>query len=137
MNVCSIMVLQRGALTARETDVKKSGVNKSAAIRDYAAAHPSAKPREIVAALHEQGISVTSHIVSQVLYNSKKQGGAAASRKKKRVVRKAAGTSTGRSGHARLDGDVELLFQAKQLADMVGGIDRAKTLLNHLAKLRD
>ena len=117
--------------------MKKSGTNKSAAIRDYAAANPAAKPREIAEALTAQGIPVTSHIVSQVLYNAKKKGGGTAPRQK--TVRRAASKTAapGRSSRRDSDGQLEQLFEAKRLADLVGGIDRAKKLLDQLAKLRD
>lgn len=116
--------------------MKKSGTNKSAAIRDYAAANPSAKPREIAEALAAKGISVTSHIVSQVLYNAKKKGDAGP--RKKAVRRVASKTSAPSRSNKRGSSDnVELLFEAKRLADLVGGIDRAKKLLDHLAKLQD
>jgi len=117
--------------------VKKSQVNKSAAIREYAAANPSAKPREIAEALAAQGISVTSHIVSQVLYNAKKKGNG--SRPRKKALRRAASVTkaAGRRGQHAADGAVEMLFEAKRLADLVGGIDRAKQLLDQLARLQD
>lgn len=117
--------------------MKKSEVNKSAAIRDYAAANPLAKPREIAEALAAQGISVTPHIVSQVLYNAKKKGNGARPRKK--AVRRAASITKagGRRGKRAASDDFELLFEAKRLAELVGGIDRAKNLLDQLAKLRD
>lgn len=117
--------------------MKKSEVNKSAAIRDYAAANPSAKPREIAEALATEGISVTPHIVSQVLYNAKKKGDVARPRKK--AVRRAASITTagGRRGKSASADEFELLFEAKRLAELVGGIDRAKKLLDQLAKLRD
>lgn len=117
--------------------MKKSGVNKSAAIRDYAAANQSAKPREIAEALTAKGISVTSHTVSQVLYTAKKQGGGNRRGAKKKTARGTAAGAGRRSVQTVDDGSLDLLFEAKRLADMVGGVERAKKVLDQLAKLRD
>ena len=55
---------------------KKSSINKSQAIRDYVAANPSAKPKEVAAALTEQhGVSFTPQAVSMTKSNAKKKAG--------------------------------------------------------------
>ncbi|MBA4020265.1 MAG: hypothetical protein C0483_24145 [Pirellula sp.] len=54
--------------TASTSDSK---VNKSAAIRDYLAASPEAKPKEIVAALTAKGINVSPNMVSIVKAKTK------------------------------------------------------------------
>jgi hypothetical protein len=46
-------------------------VNKSAAIRDYLSSHRDAKPKEVVAALKEQGIDVSPNVVSIVKAKTK------------------------------------------------------------------
>jgi len=48
------------------TEGEEAKVNKSAAIRDYLAGHKDAKPKEVVAALKEQGIEVSPNVVSIV-----------------------------------------------------------------------
>jgi len=48
------------------TEGGETKVNKSAAIRDYLGAHRDAKPKEVVAALKEQGIDVSPNVVSIV-----------------------------------------------------------------------
>lgn len=44
---------------------------KTRAVKEYLAAHRKAKPKEIVAALKEQGIEVSSHLVSLIKAKSK------------------------------------------------------------------
>jgi hypothetical protein len=48
--------------------------SKSAAIRDYMAAHKGAMPKEIVAALKEQGIDVSPNLVSILRAKMKVKG---------------------------------------------------------------
>ncbi|MGV3485606.1 MAG: hypothetical protein ACO1RT_14415, partial [Planctomycetaceae bacterium] len=45
---------------------KSGGPNKSQAIRDYYAAHPNAKPKEISAELKKAGIDVTPAFISTI-----------------------------------------------------------------------
>lgn len=47
---------------------KPAGINKSQAIRDYCQQHPSAKSKEVSAALAAQGIHVSENFVNQVKY---------------------------------------------------------------------
>lgn len=60
---------------------KKDAPNKSQAIRDYLTANPGAMPKEVVAALKEQGIDVKANVVSVTKSNmgskkkKKKKGG--------------------------------------------------------------
>lgn len=51
--------------------VVDSKVNKSAAVREYLAAHANAKPKEIVAALAEKGITVSPNMASIVRAKTK------------------------------------------------------------------
>jgi len=109
---------------------KKSGVNKSQAIRDYVAANPTAKPNEVANALSKEGVSVTPQFVSTVKSMSKRKKGA-----KKRPGR------PGRKPGPRKASDkgvsVESLQQAKKMADSMGGVDEAKKALDVLSKLVD
>lgn len=50
-------------------------VNKSKEIRDYHAAHPTAAPAEIAAALKTNGVKVSGQFVSTVLSNARKGKG--------------------------------------------------------------
>jgi hypothetical protein len=64
---------------AKKSATKNSGtgtndgakINKSAAIREYLAAHKNAKPKEIVAALKEKGIDVSPNMASIVKAKTK------------------------------------------------------------------
>lgn len=81
-------------------------VNKSAAIRDFLATHRDAKPREVVAALKEQGIEVSPNVVSIV---------------KAKVKVKAARRGAKRAAAAQEPGAADKTKQA-------GGLDAALTL---------
>ena len=65
---------------------KAGGVNRSQAVRDYLAAHPNAKPKEILAAMKSKRINVSMSLVNAVKYA---KGG-------HRGARKAASNSLGR-----------------------------------------
>lgn len=51
--------------------VAEAKVNKSAAIREYLSAHADARPKDIVAALAEKGITVSPNMVSIVKAKTK------------------------------------------------------------------
>ncbi|WP_254513864.1 hypothetical protein [Anatilimnocola floriformis] len=54
---------------------KSAGINKSQVIRDYMAANPEAKPKDVAAALTaEHGVSFTPQAVSMTKSNDKKAG---------------------------------------------------------------
>jgi hypothetical protein len=50
---------------------KQQSLNRSQAIRDYLEIHPDAKPLETVAALSEEGITVTTGLVSKIKARAK------------------------------------------------------------------
>jgi hypothetical protein len=89
---------------------------KSAAIREYFADNPGAKPRVVVEALRQKGIRVSAQMVSVI------KG------KQKRGLRGRRSTSNGPLNAASL-------IQAKALADRMGGIAKAQEALAVLAKL--
>ncbi len=107
---------------------KRSTVNKSEAIRDYARDNPGAMPKQIAEALMQQGIEVTPHMVSTVLYNQKRAQGRTRKgrRGRKPGVRAAAGGN----------GQYNVLIEAKKFAEAAGGIDAARKVLDVLAKLQ-
>lgn len=114
---------------------KKSatGINKSQEIRNYLARNPHAAPKEVVAALDEQGIVVSEQLVSNVRHTSRWKG------KKKRTVKKIAKPAPTKAvvtstRPAALSADD--LLEAKRLADHVGAIEQAKEALNALERLR-
>ncbi len=100
----------------------KKKVNKAQLIKDAMAANPKASPIEIAKSLKKHGI--TADYVSNVK--------STASPKKKKRGRPAAKKSTTTSDKISL-GD---LVKAKKLADELGGVDKAKSLLDAVAKLR-
>ena len=91
---------------------------KSAAIRDYLAANPGTKTKDVVAALKQQGIRVSGQMVSTL--KGKFSGGPA---------RKRAAAKKNRSP------SIEDLIEAKKLADRLGGVDKARAAIAVLAKL--
>jgi hypothetical protein len=99
---------------------RKGGQNRSAAIRAYKEKNPDARPKAIAEGLAKDGIKVSAGYVSTVLSNERRKGG---KRRKKR--------GGGRSG-----GYADLV-QAKRLADAMGGIDKARSALNALARILD
>ena len=102
---------------------RKSGQNRSAAIRAYKESNKNAKPKEIAEALAKDGTKVSAAYVSTVLSNERRKSGRGGRRKKR-----------GGAGGARAYAD---LVQAKKLADAMGGIDRARSALSALARILD
>ncbi len=98
----------------------KKKVNKTQLIKDALAATPDASPAEIAKSLKKHGITAT--YVSNVRAKAQPK-------KKKRTTKKKAATSSDKVSL----GD---LVKAKKLADELGGVDKAKSLLDAVAKLR-
>jgi hypothetical protein len=108
---------------------KRTGANKSQAIRDYLASNPKATPSEIVEALSGQGVTVSQGLASNVKYTSGAKG-RKGKRGKGRVV-KLRRPMRGRSGNVSAND----LFAAKAFADQVGGIAQARGVLEALQSL--
>ena len=100
---------------------KRDG-SKSAAIRDYIAAKPNAKPKEILTALNARGIDVSVGLVSVVKYAKPKSG-----KKPGRPKGKAKTSASGLSA--------DQLLAAKALADALGGIKKTREALDLIEKL--
>ena len=92
---------------------------KSQAIRDYLTTNKRAKPAQVIAALAEKGVSVSSQMVSHVKARSKMR--------RRRRKAEAGGQTVGLS--------ITNLIAAKKLVDTVGGIEKAREAINALAKL--
>jgi hypothetical protein len=107
---------------------KRTGVNKSQAIRDFLSTNPEATGSEITAALAKKGIKVSPGLASNVKYTSGPK------RKKKtsknKVVKR---RLPGRRSASELSAND--LLAAKQLADQLGGIQEARRALDTLEKL--
>src|SRR5438270_11709133 len=100
------------------------GPNKSQSIRAFKADHADAGPKAIVEGLSKQGVKVSAAFVSTVLSNARRKG---------RKGRRRGGRRPAAAG-GRNDA-VATLVQAKRLADQMGGIDKARTALDALAKI--
>ena len=103
-----------------------AGPNKSKAIRDYKSSHSGAGPKDIAAALAEQGVKVTPGFVSTVLSNAKRKG-----RKGKRKGGRPAGAA---AKPGRKD-PLSQLVLAKRMVDQFGGVDQARAALNAIAQI--
>jgi len=64
----------------------KEGPNKSESTRKYVAAHPTAKPKEIVDGLKAEGIDISLALASKIKYEPSRKGSAKKSRRKKKAV---------------------------------------------------
>ena len=103
---------------------RKGNVNKSQAIRDYSAANPDAKPMAIAAALKKRGVNVTPEFVSTVRSNDKRKTGDIGGRQ-----------SRGTVGKGAISQVLPSLIEAKKMADLLGGTDKAREALDALDKL--
>ena len=108
---------------------KTAAVSKSAAIREYISANPSAGPTAIYDALTKQGIKVSKGLVSVVKYSKPKSG----KRRDRPVKAQAASTK----GVSKPSGSMSAsdLIAAKKLADSIGGIAKTREALDLLEKL--
>jgi len=111
---------------------EKKGVNKSEEIRKIASAKSGkVRPKDVIAALKEKGIVVSSPQVSMVLkrmgFRRRSRGIAAAGRP----------AGSARMDGARANGPVTLedLLTARKLAEQLGGTDRALLALEALKRL--
>src|SRR5437764_6200419 len=97
---------------------KRRKINMSQAIRDYLAKNPSAMPKDIQAALAAKGIKVGYSLISQIKYKAARRG-----------TRKAPSSNRRKPGRPSTAVSFELLVAAKQIADRMGGVERAKEAL--------
>jgi len=100
------------------------GPNKTQAVKDYMTANPDAKPKDISAALKEQGIDVTPSYASNIKSTSGKKGGG---RKKTRGKPGPKPRSAGSNGRAF---DVTAIRSAAEFIKAAGGIKNARTALD-------
>ena len=89
------------------------GTNRSAAIRGYLQAHPKATPKEVATALGQEGVAVTTSLISQV--KSKLTKG------KKRTKRKVRATNS--------DTTLAILLDVKKLASK-HGLEKVKSAVS-------
>jgi hypothetical protein len=110
---------------------KTAAKSKSAAIREYISANPSAGPAAIFDALTKQGIKVSKGLVSVVKYSKPKPG----KRRDRPVKAQAASTKSVSEPLSSGSMSASDLIAAKELADSVGSIARAREALDLLEKL--
>ncbi len=101
-------------------------VNKSKAIRDFMAENPTAGPTEGSDALTKEGTPVTAAFVSTVKSTSKGK------KQSRRGVGRPRGSKKAAAGDQFT---VAELLQAKKLSEQMGGIEKAKAIVNALAKI--
>ncbi|MEX0716741.1 MAG: hypothetical protein WD066_09145 [Planctomycetaceae bacterium] len=123
--------------SVKKTRAGRGGINKSQAIRDYLGENRGATPTEIRDGLQRQGIEVSHGLISMVKYG----GGSKKKRKKKAARpagRPAAGRPAGRPAGAAGGGGLSAkdLFEAKKLADRLGGTRKVREALDALEQLR-
>ncbi len=124
---------------------KTNGPNKSQAIRDYYAANPEAKPKQVVEALAAQGVDVSPAFVSTIkstsmTKGSRKTGGKRGPRAAKAGTESTSRPSTrGAAPARRSEGTVSIdsLVKAKGLVKELGGLDNAISTLEALKRLAD
>jgi hypothetical protein len=105
--------------------------NKSALIREYFEAHPSAGPTEVVTALSEKKVKVTPTLVSNV--KSRMLNGGSPTAKSGRRGRPG---RPGRRPVGEATFSMSLLVEAKRLADQAGSLDAARQAIDALSKLQ-
>ena len=102
--------------------------SKAEMIRQTAKAHgKNVRPRDIIAKLKEQGVDVSSALVSSTLK--------AAGFRRKRRGRKA-GTKSVRAPATANGLNLDALIAAKSLIDKLGGVEHAEAAISALKKLR-
>jgi hypothetical protein len=104
---------------------KRKKRNKSAAIRAYIEANPSAGPTEVVNALKAKKMTVTPTLVSNV--KNRMTGGQTTGKRKGKRGRPA-GVSSDKVS-------INSLIVAKKFADQVGSIEAARQALETLSRL--
>ena len=106
----------------------KSGVNKTQEIKKALAATPDKSPKEISEALTAKGIEISPAYVSTIKTNLKAKMGAPKKKATKKRAPKVAPAT---------DISFEQLKKAKEMAQQLGGAEKAKEALAALAQLMD
>ncbi len=120
-------VKRRKKVTHSKANHSHGGVNKAQAIRDAAKKlGKKVRPKDIIAALAAEGITVSSPQVSSTLK-------AAGYRRTRRTRRSTSPTSHGHSRSTEVS--LEHLLAAKALATKLGSVEAAKKAIDVLTKL--
>ena len=120
---------------AAAPEAASAKVNKSLAVRDYLALHPKATPKDVSAALKDQGLDVSPNYVSIVKFQMKKSKGK--SKAKKAEAASAAPPQEKKAAPRQVSDkfSIETLLQAKKLSESLGGVEAAREALAALSKL--
>ena len=110
-------------------------VNKTQAVLDYLEVHPEATATIVIPALAKEGITVSQGLVNKTRSQLKKVGTTKKAAKKRaaKLPRSATASVSNRAGRALSADD---LFEAKKLAEQLGGIAEARDALDVLESLR-
>lgn len=121
---------------------KSSGPSKSQEIRDFYAANPTAKPKQVVEALAEKGIVVTPAFVSTIKSTSAKKAAkprrAAKATKSAKVSVRGRRPVTAKAAGKKSKGvelSIDTLIKTKGLVKELGGIDNVISALQALKRL--
>jgi hypothetical protein len=98
-------------------------INKSQAVRDFLAGHPTADTKAVVAGLAEKGVKVAPTLVYFVKSKQRQA--------RRRAKRDRAAESSRQAGSKN---PVEVVLRVKDLAREVGGIKNLKLLVDLLAE---
>jgi hypothetical protein len=130
-SVAKKVVAKKAAAKKRKSKKQpaSNGTTKAQSIRDMAnSLGKNARPRDIIAALAEKGISVSSPQVTTTL----KAAGLRRGRRRKKVQGMVAATNPSANGHAL---NITDLVKVKKLAEELGGTTKLKELATALEKL--
>lgn len=106
-----------------------AGPNKSGLIREYSDANPTMKPKELADKIKaEKGVELTPGFISTIKSQYKKKQGGGKKRGRKPGPGRPAGVSNDQIS-------LSLLKAAKELSTKLGGIDKARKILDALAEL--
>ena len=114
---------------AKKKASRKSGVNKSQAIKDYLASHPNAAPKVVAEDLKAQGIDVTAGYVSTIKTQQK-------SKSKTKTGRRGKAASKDTSPVEDVTQAANLMYQAVDLV-MKAGFKEAKSMVEVAGKMVD
>jgi hypothetical protein len=107
---------------------RTSETSKSERVRQYLKGHRRAGPAAVVKALADEGVEVSSQLVSNVKLRMR--------RRKGRGRGRPANGRVGRQGGSRAAGSYQPLFAAKAFVDKAGSVEKARAALDALARLQ-
>lgn len=121
---------------------KRGGINRSAKVKEYLVEHPGESINEVLEGLAVRGTKVSRSLISQVKKTLGQTGARGAGGRKRTAKKKASGAGATQtaakapSATARGVITAEDLYEAKKLADDLGGIERVRKALDALERLQ-